>query len=595
MSRNDLQDEENSLVVTTEDTQQPKNRHSTSVDSPGAVRKTPPDGLKVSLLKDRESTVRWVEEAPLRLVAAALVDANRRTAKVAEIKSALSPEIINSEDWSKWWNVVRVGLRDSRHFSYGPHQPVRLRTPNPAEVDSHSLDNLRSASRRAQSRASISNESAAPAPSISGLGGWILWAQADEEEPMPRSVPSDDFIRFLQRLPGSITPTAVSRLSSGIEQRLIDSKQRPADNSVEQWQKAFHSALIRWSELSDIPGVPIEGIISLTVRVLEALGSADFEDVVDWIAAYTSKSAENLEAVSVALLNVSSTAPNGTANLLSKLNGLLDSSTRVALWEQLLSRGLMRPDKPPLEQWMRILKLEDKADVFVALLTSIYDKSSIARIGGLLEAEWKQIDSDQQYKLFDAVAVAWALHQQTVPICKEAMLAAAVNGKGEDEATLISEWRSIVSFLSEEQRDRSKQREAELEQHLKDTESELDRAGRQIRFLQGENRSKRRSAEIEITRDAITVLGFALQDIATAPRSQILDDTQAKIVLALSTLGAKPFGSIGALAKFDAALHEATPTPVTGTPVRIVAPGLTYSRRSDTPAIFMKSLARAEA
>ena len=579
-------------MVTTEDTQQPNSRQSTSIDSPEAS--TPPDGLKTSLSKDRESTLRWVEEAPLRLVAAALVDANRRTATVAEIRSTLSPEVIKSEDWNKWWNIVRVGLRDSRHFSYGPRKPVRLRTPNPAEVESDSLDNLRAVSRKAQRRTSTAHESSAPAPSISGLGGWILWAQADEEEPMPRSVPSDDFIRFLQRLPGSVTPTAVSRLSSGIEQRLIESKQRPAANSVEQWQKAFVSALNRLSEQSELPGVQVESTISLTIRVLEALGSAEFEDVVEWIASYTSKGSGNQESVGVALLNVSATAPSGTTNLLSRLNSLLDVSTRIALWQKLLSKGLMRPDKPPLGQWMRLLNLEDKVEVFVALFTTLHDEDSIARIGDLLRAEWMQVDSIQRHKLFDAIAVAWALHRQSVPVCREAMLEAAGDRKEEDDATLMSEWRSIVSSLSEEQRDRSKQREAELERHLKDTKSELDRAGRQIRFLQGENRSKRRSAEIEITRDAITVLGFALQDIATAPRSQMLDDTEAKIILALSTLGAKPFGSIGSLAKFDAALHEATPTPVTGTPVRIVAPGLTYSRRSDTPAIFMKSLAQAE-
>ena len=495
-------------MVTTEDTQQPNSRQSTSIDSPEAS--TPPDGLKTSLSKDRESTLRWVEEAPLRLVAAALVDANRRTATVAEIRSTLSPEVIKSEDWNKWWNIVRVGLRDSRHFSYGPRKPVRLRTPNPAEVESDSLDNLRAVSRKAQRRTSTAHESSAPAPSISGLGGWILWAQADEEEPMPRSVPSDDFIRFLQRLPGSVTPTAVSRLSSGIEQRLIESKQRPAANSVEQWQKAFVSALNRLSEQSELPGVQVESTISLTIRVLEALGSAEFEDVVEWIASYTSKGSGNQESVGVALLNVSATAPSGTTNLLSRLNSLLDVSTRIALWQKLLSKGLMRPDKPPLGQWMRLLNLEDKVEVFVALFTTLHDEDSIARIGDLLRAEWMQVDSIQRHKLFDAIAVAWALHRQSVPVCREAMLEAAGDRKEEDDATLMSEWRSIVSSLSEEQRDRSKQREAELERHLKDTKSELDRAGRQIRFLQGENRSKRRSAEIEITRDAITVTGICL-------------------------------------------------------------------------------------
>lgn len=581
-------------MVTTEDTQQPSSRRSTSVDS-SASPTPPPEGLKASLAKDRESTLRWVDEAPLRLVAAALVDSNRTTAKVADIRSALTPSIIKSEDWNKWWNVVRAGLRESRYFSYAPREPIRLRTRNPAEVDSYTLDQLRAASRQAQSRPSISVEMSVPSPGISGLGGWILWALADEEEPMPRSVPSDDFVLFLQRMPESVAPTALSSLMSGIEQRLVDANQKLADTSVKAWESAFVAALNRWAELSYSTEVSIQGIVALIVRVLEARHSAAFQDVAEWIAAYAARSTSDAEAISNALLSVSTVAPIGTENLLRRLSGQLDSSTKVTLWRQLISNGLRRTDMLPIGQWMRILNLEDKVDVFVALLTTIYDESSIARIGDLLEAEWKQVDSKQHYKLFDAVAVAWALHWQSVPVSKKAMLEAAGDGEREDEASLLSEWRSIVSSLSEKERNRSEQREAELEQQLKDTKSELDRAGRQIRFLQGENRSKRRSAEIEITRDAITVLGFASQDLATAPKSQILDDTEARVILALSTLGAKPFGSVGALVKFDPALHEATPTPVTGTPVRIVAPGLTYSRRSDTPTIFMKSLAQEEA
>ena len=582
-------------MVTTEDAQQPSSRRSTSVDSSASPTKKTPEGLKASLSKDRESTLRWVDEAPLRLVAAVLVDSNRRTARVADIRSALTPGIIKSEDWNKWWRVVLAGLRESRHFSYAPREPIRLRTPNPAEVDSYTLAQLRPASRQAQSRPSISMERSVLSPSISGLGGWILWALADDEEPMPRSVPSDDFVLFLQRMPESVAPTALSRLSSGIEQRLVDAKQKLADTSVNAWESAFVAALNRRAELSYSPEVSIQGIVALIVRVLEAQHSAAFQDVAEWIAAYAARSTSDAEAISNALLSVSAVAPIGTENLLRRLSGQLDPSTKVTLWRQLISNGLRRTDMPPIGPWMRILDLEDRVDVFVALLTTIYDESSITQIGGLLEAEWKQVDSQQHYKLFDAVAVAWALHWQSVPVSKKAMLEAAGDGEREAEASLLSEWWSIVSSLSEKERNRSEQREAELEQQLKDTKSELDRAGRQIRFLQGENRSKRRSAEIEITRDAITVLGLALQDLATAPKVQALEDVESSVILALSTLGSKPFGSVGALAKFDSALHEATPTPVTGTSVRIVAPGLTYSRRSDTPAIFMKSLAQEEA
>ena len=124
----------------------------------------------------------------------------------------------------------------------------------------------------------------------------------------------------------------------------------------------------------------------------------------------------------------------------------------------------------------------------------------------------------------------------------------------------------------------------------------MDRAERQVRFLQGENRNKRRSSELEISRNAITVLGVALQEVATsnAAKSQEVADLEAKITLALSTLGARLCGEIGEVVPFDPVLHKATPPPVRGTLVKILAPGLSYSRRADTPVNLMKMLVQEE-
>ena len=584
-------------MVITEGTQQPNSRPSMSRDSPESVEKTAPESLKGSLLTDRDSTLRWVDEAPLRLVAAALVDANRRTTS-ADLKTALTREVIKSQDWNKWWDIVRFGLARSRNFNYDSSKRVirLLRTSNPEEVYSESLNDLRAASRKAPSQSATPRESSGPAPNITGLGGWILWVQSDEEEPMPRSTPSPDFVTFLQRLPESVTPKAVARLLSGIEQRLIDSKQRPAENSVEMWQEALGVALSRWSELSYPPSVSVREIVALTVRALEALGSAEFEDVVAWLGTYTSKSAGNAESVSDALLSVSYEAPNETEVLLTRLSGGLDAPTRSALWKRLLSVGLTQPNRPPLERWLRILEHDDKSEIFSELLATVRDESSITGLNNLLETEWKLADSKQRHRLFDAFALAWALHWRSMPDSKAAMIEAVsdANGEREDEESLISEWRAMVRSLSESEvrsvREYSEQRTADLERQLNETKAELDRAMRQVRFLQGENRSKRSAAELEISRDAITVLGIALQDLAisAAPKSQELGDLESKITLALSTLGAKPFGDIGEIVPFDPVLHEATPTPVTGTSVKIVAPGLRYSRRSDNPVNLMK-------
>ena len=589
-------------MVTADDIQKSNDSPSVSGDRPVSRGMIAQEGLEASLSRDREVTLRWVEEAPLRLVAAVLIDARGRRARIADIKAALTREVIKVQDWDRWWNVVRFGLRESRHFSYSPREPVRLRTPNPVEVDSDSLDDLRTAARRAQTATGKPRESSVPAPSIIGLGGWILWVQADEDEPMPKSIPPADFVKFLRKLPESVTSTAISRLTGGIKQRLLDSKQRPAEKSVEMWQESLVSALTRWSELSDPPRISFEALVALTAYALEVLGQQEFKDVVAWLAAYTSERGENVEIVSSALLSTSPEAQEGTERLLAMMVGLLEAPVRIALWQRLIRLGLILPTRPPMGRWVRVLGQDDKSELFSGLLADVRDESSVMELGSLLGAEWRLSDAKQRHRLFDAVALGWVLHRRSLPDVRSAMIEAlaAVDDDYESEGSLMSEWRGLVfsSSANEVRRvreDRDRQ-VGDLDRRLKETEGELARVSRRARFLEGENRTKRSTAELEISRDAITVLGVALQGLSgtSTPKPQEIKDVEASITLALSTLGAKPIGEIGEVVPFDPAQHETSPTPATGTTVVVTAPGLRYSRRGDTPTNLVRIQVREE-
>ena len=589
-------------MLTTEDSKQPDSTLSVRKESSEGTVETTSRGLAYCLKNDRETTLRWVDEAPLRLLAAALVDANRRTAAISEIKATLTAEVIDPKDWNKWWNVIRPAIRDSRQFHYAPREPIRLRTINLADLGTSSLDDLRAAARSAPSLAQPARESPGPAPVLTSLGGWILWAQADENELMPRSVPSTDFITFLERLPESLVPKVVSRLSSGIEQRLIGSRQRPAENSVEMWQAALVATLRRWSELSCPSGVSVEDIVSLTARTMEELGPLEFEDVVAWIADFSSKDADNSESVCDALLYVSAKAPNGTENLLARMSRLLDASVRMTIWNQLLRKGLAQSHRFPIGRWIAILNDDDRYMLFSKLLASNADQGRIASIGELLRAEWMIANSEQRSRLFDAMALSWVLHWRSAPESRAAMIEAASDTSAveADEGSLLSEWRGMVHHLAEEEvvrvREDSEQRIAELEARIRGNEAALDRTQRYVRFLEGENRSKRKAAELEISRDAIKVLGSTFQEIAgtTVSKARELLGVESNILLALSTLGARPFGTIGDVVPFDPIVHQASPAPARGTLVRIVAPGINYSRHSDTPVSLLKARTKEE-
>ena len=552
-------------------------------------------GLEASLSQDRDATLLWANEAPLRLVASVLIDAHGRKAKSADIKAALTKDVINIEDWGKWWDPVRFGLKESRYFEYGHPKPIRLRARNPEDVDSDSLDDLRMSMRKAQSASSKRRESSV-APVITGLGGWILWVQSDDDEPLPRSVPPADFVKFLRKLPESVIQTAISRLIDGITLRIFESKQRPAEKSIEMWQESLLSALTRWNELIDPPTIPVADMVDLIARALESLGQEEFKDILLWLAAHISENVENIEIIGNALFISYSKSQDGTERLLTAMASLLEAPVRIALWRRLLRLGLAQSNGAPMGRWLRFLPQDDKTELFTNLLADVHDESSVTEIGNLLGSEWRLANVEQRYQLFDAVALGWVLHRQSLPDVTTAMneVLMEVDDNHEFEGSLMSEWKGLALSMSEnearqvrEDRDRHI---GDLEQRLKETEDELNRVSRQVRFLEGENRTKRSNAELELTRGAITVLGIALQSLADSlePKTRKISDLESGITLALSTLGAKLTGNIGEVVPFDPTLHEAASPLAIGTPVTILAPGVRYSRREDSPVCLVK-------
>ena len=664
-----------------------------------------PGGLKANLAANREETLRWVDDAPLRLVAAALLDAGpRRQAKVGEIENALTGEVIENGGWNRWWNVVRPRLQKSGDFSYTKNKPIMLRTRNLADVDSSSLSELRGSNRVSSNGASQSSNGAAPAaakassgadktsekapptPDIAGLGGWILWVQADagEEQPLPKSVPPANFATVLGKQPKALAGRAISRIASGIEQRVVESN-NPSDKSIESWQDALVAGLNRLSGVPDQQDAAIKEAVLITARVVEKHRRSEFQDVVAWMAAYTSVGENAVKTMSDAILNASRTSSQGADALLGRLSKRLDSPVRKSLWLELMQSNLTtRRDEGLLRKWLGMLDDEDRADAITYLLgvvqggdsvkfldsllraewetasdtqrarlseavalswqlrrdepspNGIYlngakptaqlgtwlkaldavdrydvishliraggDAGMIEAIASVLETEWKIADDEQRHVLFNAVALGWALHHglrpKTQAVMREALLELAGNGAGRQDSRL-SELADVVGEAASAEvdrvRDEYERKLGEKDQELAEKVRQLDHANGLIEFLQGEIRTKRQSTELDITRDAITILGIALQELATSPssKSDELSNVQARITLALSTLGVKPIGEIGETVEFDPRLHETDDEPNRGTLVDVTAPGMQFSRRKDNPMNVVKMQVKA--
>ena len=323
-----------------------------------------------------------------------------------------------------------------------------------------------------------------------------------------------------------------------------------------------------------------------------------------WLADYASKDEGNARAVANAVLRASEIAPDGAQRLVAKVHSTLDEPSRLAFWQHLFTLSPGQATKPPLEQWLRVLTPDERCDIVSSLLIMArYDDSFLA-VGSPLRTVWRLADANQRYKLFDAIALSWLLRARLLPetetIIREVSEALSQDDAEKVDSRVPSPWKEMMYSAARSENERIREEAVrqidDKDTRLREREAELDRTKKYAIFLQGENRKVRREAELEITRDAITVLGIALQSLTRdpTPKSQEITDVESRITLALLTLGVKQFGKVGEAVTFDPAIHDANPSPTAGTPVKIIAPGLRYSRREDTPITLVKMQVQTE-
>ena len=571
------------------------------------------EGLDASLFRDPREALRWKDENPLRLVAAALVDMRGRAAK-KDIQVRVVPDIVALEDWENWWKVVQPAIRGSQHFYYNPRSGTRLRGTKPSDIEAVALGEL-SAKSRKTGGASKSTTS----PSTR----WIMWVQSDAPLPIPRGTPPPDFPEFLNQQPGVLIPTAVDRLREGVEERILNAGQAPKTSSV--WIESLSVALRRWVETTAPPetsvaetvtlamrlsGVleprdsyslikwllpsvsesakasspsleSIAEVVGMAARLCDKLGTDGSGSLIKWFVAYMSESAENIAVMANAILINSREAPRETGTLLQQLHDSLGGSARKALWMRLVTSDDGQVSDWLIGRWMRIVRDAEKSYMVSALLPFSRDADYISNLKSLLSGEWNPArNGDLPAHIFNPILMVWLLHREMMPRVAQALKESIQEGRQENER-LGTEHRQEI---------------AEKDRLISDAEFELARASSLEVDLRGELRKSVNIAALNFTGDAIRILGETLQDlsISSLASHQEIQDAKARIRLALLTLGAKPFGEFGETVPFDSSVHEANQPPVSGAPVTITAPGVAYPKDADTPKTMVKMKVKVE-
>ncbi len=568
----------------------------------------PEDGLEASLLENRGAVSLWIDEAPLRLVAAALVDMDNK-ARATPLKDKLTASVIEPARWNQWWKKVRPTLMKSKYFRYNGKTEIRL-IAKPSDIHSVRLNELTIPPPVISAGKSSPKKTTTPAMR---LAEWVIWIHSDEAGDMPKLSPPDTLRPILRQLPLTLVPTAIERLALGIEQNILASN-RPATSSSRAWLNSLASVLQRWLELPDPPPIPLSRLVNLTTRVLGVLDQGEYKNLVNWMTDYTSQNRDNTSKMADALRSTSVEASDETERLLTLIHTRLDEPTVIDLWHQFLNPNPRQISGSIERRWLKMLHPVEKAEVISSLLTSVQNEDSVQAIGDLLKIEWGtpsvrerqrglSLTRAREHKyLFRSIMLAWLLHEQLRPsaetILKEEMLSNLSSPASED--SLMAKWKSMAQYLSQNE---IEQIRSDMTHELdiardrqKKAESELDRAKRQARYFQGELQNASRVAVLDITRDALLMLGEILQQLVASPHSpsQKIEDANAGVTLVIGSLGAEPFGNVGEVTSFNSKLHTTGQPTSENEPVEIIAPGLKFTRGMDSPLVMIRAQVRVK-
>ncbi len=567
-------------------------------DAKRSLRKLRVEGLEASLILNPEETRRWADEAPLRLVAAALVDIDRRPAQKKSISEKLTPDLVSPDAWERWWNRVQPKLKDSPLFDYsrkGTRLAKRL-----SEEELASLSEPTATPKRSESGKDRAGRP--PTSATARLSEWAIWVQSNEPTPLPDTDPPETLIPFLRGLATEVTPRAIERLySDELRERVLPARRAAMSARANVWLDCLAAALDRWLEILGAPSVPVAEFTKLAARL-----DGDCESLVRWLADYASRNSYNSEAVARAALLASQETPDGTRRLLEKLNALLDGDDKAAFWRQMFTLDANRGAESAVRDWLKILEPAEQANLISSLLIAAQDEKTIRAAESLLKIEWRRAKEEQRHCLFGTVALGWILHENLRQDMLNLMREDAVSFGENDQAPVdsrMTEWRDTIQSAAQFEIARvreEKEREIRgVRSRLGEVEDELERTNKQANYLRGELGKKNSGATLDISGDAIEILGEALQIIAAYPVSPSKDvsSVKAKVELAIRSLGAEPFGKIGEIEPYDQNRHVVNSSAATSSSskisasdsqIRVTAPGVRYIKGVDPPLVLIK-------
>ena len=541
---------------------------------------------------------RWVEEAPLKLLASALETMQDRKGNVAQIRAVLSPSWVKEGEWDHWWKKTWPMAAESDHFERNGSGPITLRADEIADIPALPLPPP--AKKSAPAR---------PAALPKAQQEWLRWFQGEVDVvPSKSGNPVKAAYDALDDCPPESHRTALRRTMSAAG-RFLSADKRPKAAATE-WAHLLSRTAQLWRNHPDAAD-GAETAATVGEQMAKLVQDAVFpEGCGRWLCQAGGLPAEQPEAwrqgFAAGLGREMPLSGYDVRNWIDKAFSRMPQEHKAGIAQEIALAAftsnaalVSSAQFARLDGLLSLLRDAEKSDFFQNLIIrsatgklprqNVLDYIAGARNGLTLEA-----------RLNTMVLASLLLTDGSGPVVDQ-----AAQGIGrelaDDDAVgdacsplwkgLLAEVRQQFADLRAGLTDEMERQRRHYEEQLEECHREGERLNRQAQRVRAELEAGREASKLDIRQDMLLVMSETLQGLRRSQDSpeQTLSNVAAGLVLALRAGDAEEFGAVGETVPYDPTRHQSDqPVPLNAA-VRITYPGAAVRGKLTGDRVILKA------
>ena len=537
-------------------------------------------GLEELRLDRLDEVQSWVNEAPLKLVAAALTDI-RGMAKAGAVKERLEGLVLEAgEKWQPWWDQVRPAVVDSEYFrtdrnKKGAITAIGLRSGYYAnDVPAEPLP---------------PKPAKAPKKKAATLTDWKRWLLSEAGGSPPGRFPTKNVSGVLAKWPPKTIGQALRGAIQGAEEYLESGGASARDAAG--WLEAVSRATLRWRECvgPDSGDGLTERTGKLTTRLAQVAGYD--KGAGDWLLLAGALSGQPdawRREFAAGMWAAFQDSRDGARDLLMassvqpghKDQAYLALEIALAAFD---ANGLI-PGHSQLDRLLDIVPARERVQVIQNLILrssagdapgeKVLDYVANSRHAAKLTAPAERLDTLALASIKLSEGQGQAIDLASLEI-GEALAGSSADEHGPAWRGLLADGRKRISDMSKRKAGELESQRLAYETMLEEMSCEKKRLKSRVDNLRAEIAAGRETSRLGILEDILTVIGEAIQSLRQRNGSpeEALRDVETSLALALRAGGAEEFGKVGETAVYNPRFHQAESQIPTESPVRVSAPG----------------------